>query len=369
MPDAAAVPGPGPAERVAFAERSRELAGVAAATAPGCLVEDADGRLVAHRLTDEPLPPDLVRAVVSGDLRLLDRALLRRRTLGLVSSGPVVVGEVGSSGQAIVRVPLRAGATHVGALWLLLRGEVPDLVELEREARRATLLLLEAPSEAPALRWCLDGHPDAVLPSVLAGCAQLWVVAVAGASQALEQRLGSSADLTTQCCAVGPVSYAVVGGGNRTTTTMVLRHVGAALAGARAGLSRVATSESLRLARQQADLALGAARTGECLGVDEARSTLVVRHLAAGLETLPDLGPNPLDALRAYDARRASQLTRTLRCWLDAGRDVTATTALLGIHANTLRYRLQRIEQVLQVDLRRDVATGLELHLRLSAGP
>jgi sugar diacid utilization regulator len=59
-----------------------------------------------------------------------------------------------------------------------------------------------------------------------------------------------------------------------------------------------------------------------------------------------------LSPLRAYDERRDTTLVTTLRAFLKCGCNATATAESLIVHPNTISYRLHRIEELLDVDLR-----------------
>ncbi|ACI51163.1 transcriptional regulator, CdaR [Gluconacetobacter diazotrophicus PA1 5] len=72
------------------------------------------------------------------------------------------------------------------------------------------------------------------------------------------------------------------------------------------------------------------------------------------------------------DAARHAPLLRTLRTWLDHGMQQRATAAALGLHRNSLDYRLRQIERLCGVDLTRSadiVALYLALHLTPDAVP
>ncbi|WP_116948960.1 helix-turn-helix domain-containing protein [Jiangella endophytica] len=69
-----------------------------------------------------------------------------------------------------------------------------------------------------------------------------------------------------------------------------------------------------------------------------------------------------LGALLRYDAESGSELTRTLRTYLDRGGNYDETAAALIIHRSTLRYRLQRIRDLTGLDLG-DPDTRLNLHV------
>lgn len=82
----------------------------------------------------------------------------------------------------------------------------------------------------------------------------------------------------------------------------------------------------------------------------------------------PGLLSGTVTALRRDSTPRGDEYLNTLIGWFDTGCDVSRAAALLRVHRNTLRYRLQRIQQVFDVDLDDPVQRFvLELQLRLLA--
>lgn len=72
----------------------------------------------------------------------------------------------------------------------------------------------------------------------------------------------------------------------------------------------------------------------------------------------------PLECLRLADAQDV--LLETLRVWLEYGGAVQSCASRLGIHRNTLRYRLERIAQLSGLDLdRADHRSQLSLSMTL----
>jgi DNA-binding PucR family transcriptional regulator len=134
----------------------------------------------------------------------------------------------------------------------------------------------------------------------------------------------------------------------------------------RAGLSvPTVMTPRLGVARQQADLALAAADVaGRCVSLTSHRSAAVLRQACVAIDSLPDLGTDPLRSLFDYDARAKTGLASTLLAWLDAHGDVALAAARLGMHHNTVRYRVARARVVLAANLD-DPAVRLEVHLRL----
>lgn len=79
-------------------------------------------------------------------------------------------------------------------------------------------------------------------------------------------------------------------------------------------------------------------------------------------EALRSFADTLVRPLEEHDVRRKSQLCETVRTWLAVGASVPAAAKALIVHPNTVAYRLNRAEQLLQRDLRA-TATRMELQL------
>ena len=53
-----------------------------------------------------------------------------------------------------------------------------------------------------------------------------------------------------------------------------------------------------------------------------------------------------------YDARTRSDLSRTLRVYVESGGNLAATAERLFLHRNSVMYRLQRIQELSGIDAR-----------------
>jgi DNA-binding PucR family transcriptional regulator len=71
-----------------------------------------------------------------------------------------------------------------------------------------------------------------------------------------------------------------------------------------------------------------------------------------------------LQPLALADHKQSGNLLETLKTYLENECELRATASSLHIHYNTLRYRLERIEEILQVNLS-DPATRQKLRLAL----
>lgn len=130
-----------------------------------------------------------------------------------------------------------------------------------------------------------------------------------------------------------------------TTVGLALR-VG--VGGGAAHLGEVARS------RREAELAVRAlARRGAggCADVDEVWAAAGVVVLADEARADPHWRGGPVAALRAHDARRGTDYTASLAAYLAAFGDVAAAAHALDVHANTLRYRLARLPELVGLDL------------------
>ena len=76
---------------------------------------------------------------------------------------------------------------------------------------------------------------------------------------------------------------------------------------------------------------------------------LELRDLAAARSERPT---GPLARLMAYDVEHRAHLVDTLHAWLDAFGDVALASERLYLHPNTFRYRLRRVTEVGEIDLR-----------------
>ena len=69
-----------------------------------------------------------------------------------------------------------------------------------------------------------------------------------------------------------------------------------------------------------------------------------------------------LAPLKAYDQQHKSNLTETLRVYLETGCNTLQTAKLLHAHYNTVAYRLSNVEKLLDLSVG-DVETQLQLRI------
>jgi PAS domain S-box-containing protein len=125
-------------------------------------------------------------------------------------------------------------------------------------------------------------------------------------------------------------------------------------------------ANGLRGARQALDAALAVPRLGPVARADrlDLRHLLVGRHPTGEVEMAARRTLEPLLAIR-----NAESLLETLSVYLDCVGNLEATSRRLGVHINTLRKRISRIESLMDVDLL-DSRTRAHLQLALDVlGP
>ncbi|WP_433036077.1 helix-turn-helix domain-containing protein [Actinomycetospora sp. CA-053990] len=300
--EADAVPELGARRRLAIAIRAGDenLGSIWVAEGDGPLAPEAAALLreaagvAAHRLLGLDTE-DLAR-------RRLAEELLGRLLLGEADPA-TVAGHLGTEpdAPAVVAVvePVDTGDTGDTALLHRVREESLRLLAGHRRhavatvgPRRVVLVLLEVRSEAAARR-----------------------------------------DLATLAQAVG----AAVG-----VRLRVGVGVGAAHLGEVAASRREAELVVRALARRGVD---GSA------GPDEVWASACLLALADAARGDPRWHGGPLAALRTHDARRGTDYVASLAAFLAAFGDVTAAARDLGVHANTLRYRLSRLPELVGLDL------------------
>jgi len=126
-------------------------------------------------------------------------------------------------------------------------------------------------------------------------------------------------------------------------------------------------------ARLEADRVLlvmkGAADARRSIGeIEDLRLQVLLFRLGELADDAGALGEGPLGALAAHDSAHNTRFVETLRAYLDAFGDIAAAADALGIHHNTLRYRMNKLQQVPGVDLNDpEQRLALQLQLRMLA--
>ncbi|UXA12542.1 helix-turn-helix domain-containing protein [Mycobacterium sp. SMC-8] len=124
-----------------------------------------------------------------------------------------------------------------------------------------------------------------------------------------------------------------------------------------AGISAPAAAGELAVARAEADECL-ALQEGTATAVppayDESWDDLVLRRLRTAARSGRTPHRGAVAELRDHDRTHGTAYVATLRTWLQEHGDPGRTAAALGVHENTVRYRMRRMAEL--TDLRLDDA-------------
>lgn len=134
-----------------------------------------------------------------------------------------------------------------------------------------------------------------------------------------------------------------------------------------AGISGAATVTELAAARHEAD---------ECLALhevtsrptppayDESWDEILLQRLRTASRSGRSSNRGPVAELRRHDRANETDYVATLRAWLEAQGDPAEAGRCLGVHENTVRYRLRKMTEITSLpldDARKRLAMMIEL--------
>ncbi|RCW39590.1 DNA-binding PucR family transcriptional regulator [Halopolyspora algeriensis] len=371
--------GRGPADLFALADSLADSVG-----GPVTIEDHRSGVLAYSRRQESAdrarLETILGRRVPEG----IRRELADRRVFAHLASsdeplfvGPLAGGEVG--GRVVIAV--RAGRELLGSVWV----ETPEPLDSRHEAalvegaRTAALHLLrnrasadlERQVESDLVLGLLEGTVDA--PAVLSRLglrgSRFRVVAVQAHT---DSEHGAAALLVFEQATTGfgwarpgrsalfaNAVYTILPCGDEVDAVREwVRTLAGEMPGGTTVLAGIGgTAEPLQLpaSRREADesLAVHAGRPDRQPAVvyDDAWHEILLRRLrnAASASRTPERGP--VADLRRHDAERGTRYVETLRAWLQCQGDLGVAASRIGVHPNTIRYRLRKMAEVTSLDL------------------
>lgn len=368
-------------------------------------IEDAHSRVLAYSSRQDVTDPARVSTIVGR--RVPEAVLASLRSRGVFrrlarSSEPFFV-PADPDGTALPRlvVPVRAGGEWLGSIWAVVerRPRAEVVRELSQTASVVALHLLRLRAQADLARRVSADRLRAALTGSAAG-AESWLppgpwrvvcLSQSGAATPAREQAGERAarqlDLWESVfrrrswhqpllADLDGWAYAVVWGGEDAqvpgswgwlqTVTAGLGEQGEGLTAA-AG-SSVAEPAGLARSREEAtEVAqlIAAGRVARPVAaLEDVWAEASVSRAAEALRAAG--GGGPLEALGAHDDARGTAYLRTLAAWLDHPGEPARAAAELHIHANTLRYRMQRLGEVVRLDLD-SPAARLALRLQLAS--
>ena len=274
--------------------------------------------------------------------------------------------------QPRVAVPVRAGTELLGSMWAA--GTLDEAAEEEflQAGRLAAVHLVahrasedvERRARGAAVRELLEGRADAARLGTFGSPGEWAAIAFEPAAAdgwegdpdrvlSLIGLFAESVHRNARCAKVGDRLWALIpvpAGGEGRLRELAARVVERAeqvlgerlRAGIGSTVQRLADVPDSHRAAQRA-LAVLAARDGRIAHIDDVHQHALLMELLEVAGTRLALDDGPIAALDEEPAR-------TLRSWLDCHGDVATAAQRLGIHTNTLRYRLKRISATTGID-------------------
>ncbi|STZ45246.1 putative DNA-binding protein [Mycolicibacterium gilvum] len=135
----------------------------------------------------------------------------------------------------------------------------------------------------------------------------------------------------------------------------------------KAGISAPAAATDLAVARTEADECLALQEStdaGEPPAYDESWDDLLLRRLKTAARSGRTPTRGAVAELREHDSAHGTAYVPTLRAWLQERGDPVRTAAHLGVHENTVRYRMRRMAELTELhldDARKRFAMTIEL--------
>jgi hypothetical protein len=307
------------------------------------------------------------------------------------SKRPIYVPGIDPDSLPRVAVAVRAGAEVLGSLWVVAKEPLSEerMQALAESAGLAALHMLHQRNAAglsqqlcaDLLESVLAGGPAASEAAVRLGLPHgpMCVLACQPVQQLGTASFESSIQRLTDALAVhlnafhsgvviariGRLAYAVVSAvaaGGPQEISQRVRDVAASFV-ARIGSREpvaigiggpVQTPSGLPGARIEAERTLRVLRDvkeGGAKRFEDVYLETVLDRLGEVLDgdEAPPYGP--IARLLDYDSRNSTELTASLRAYLEAFGDVAASAEAVHVHPNTFRYRLRRIREVSELDL------------------
>lgn len=385
--------GRGPTDLFALADSLADAIGGAVT------IEDRLSRLLAYSKLQEHADPARLATIVGRQAPEQLRAFFDGRGVFAhlaASDDPLFVAEdaeLGLTGRMVVAV--RSGRELMGSIWVACSAPLGGTARtaLADGARTVALHLLRSRASADLERQVeselvirlLEGAADAATAASRLGLphSPLRVIAVqafigtqrdAALLVAFERATtGFGWSRPGRSALAGNTVYTLLPGEQAEPARGWVNGLRAALPDGMtmvAGISGAALVTELASARLEAD---------ECLALhegfrlraapavyDESWDDILLQRLRAAARSgrAPDRGP--VAELRRHDGAHATEYVATLQAWLEAQGDPTEAGERLGIHENTVRYRLRKMAEIANLQLD-DAKKRLAMTIELAA--
>ncbi|OBB65861.1 CdaR family transcriptional regulator [Mycobacterium sp. 852014-50255_SCH5639931] len=382
--------GRGPTDLFALADSLADAIGSAV------VIHDRLLRVLAYSRLQEHADPARVETILGRQTPDRLRALFDARGVfaHLASSEePLFVegdADYGLTGRMVVAV--RSGREPMGSVWVACSEPLdePARGALAEGAHTVALHLLRSQASADLERQVetelvirlLEGSADSVTAASKLGLPQTGLRVIA-----LQASVGAERDAalllaferaTTgfgwsrpgRSALAGNTIYTVLPAEDASTARRWVTGLKAALpeqVTVLAGISGAAEVADLTAARQEADecLALHEASPGLSLpAYDESWDDILLQRLRTAARAGRSPTRGPVAELGRHDRANGTDYLATLRAWLEAQGDPAEAGERLGVHENTVRYRLRKMAEITNLpldDARKRLAMMIEL--------
>jgi hypothetical protein len=369
--------GRGPTDLFALADSLAEAIGGAVT------IEDRLARVLAYSRQQQHADRARAETILGRQAPESLRAFFAARGVGThleSSDEPLFVAEdadQGLTGRMVVAV--RAGRELLGAVWVACPRPLDGVRReaLTDGARTVALHLLRSRASADLERQVetdlvmrlLEGTADAATVVSRLGLPPGSTHVIASRAHTTEQERPAALLLAFDRATTGfgwsrPGRSAIAG------TTLYTMLPGDDLTAARAwiaalqaathlpllaGISAPAAPENLPAARQEADECLALHETRHANSVppayEESWDDILLQRLRTAARSGRAPARGPVSELRRHDTQHGTHYVATLRAWLQAQGDPAEAGRQLGVHENTIRYRLRKMADLTPLDL------------------
>ncbi len=387
--------GRGPTDLFALADSIADSIGAAV------IIEDGQSRLLAYSRLQAHADPARAATILHRQVPEDIRESLRARgvfTHLAHSDEPLFIEadpDHGLTGRTVMAV--RAGRELLGSVWVTSPEPLDDTRcrVLSDGARTVAMHVLRSRASADLERHVesdlvtrlLDGSADAATTASRLGLRQTGLRVIAVHASIADQphaalllafeyaTSGFGWSRPGRSSLAGNTLYTVLPGEDADAARQWIEWMRVALpteTTIHAGISAPAEIAELASARQEAD---------ECLALhespltpdsvpayDESWHDILLHRLRTAARSTRVPARGPVTELRRHDASHSTQYVATLRAWLTAQGDLTRAGELLGVHENTVRYRLRKMAEVTVLDLD-DPYKRLAMTIELAAIP
>jgi hypothetical protein len=364
-------------------------------------IEDTHSRVLAYSARQDVADPIRVSTIVGR--RVPDAVLASLRGRGvfrrLARSGEPFYVPAAPDGSLKPRlvIPVRAGTEWLGSIWAVVDAPpAPEVLRpLTQTASVVALHLLRLRSQADLARRVSADRLRNVLSGNVAQAENWlppgpWRVVVLDSGDGAAGAAGQL-DMWESACRRSGWRQPLLATLDDHTVGLVTDTTGNPTPGSWTWLERV-TSEVADLSPAATASAGGAVIRPAGLAPSRSDAFEVYRHLLHARATAPATAPRtltieqawaavtadravsgivthsllgPVTELRSHDAEHGTEYLTTLAAWLDYPADPRTAARLIHVHPNTLRYRMQRLGEVIDVDLADpEVRLALRLQLR-----